>query len=140
MNRTTFESLRCLPDKKILDDILFKKENTNTLSFDNVKVHNSMGIDLLLNGKYKPNIPSVRFNFYIRGTGPICRIEINRSIHGESGRTHKHSLQKENCPRRNLPFAKAREDLQDKDVTQLWEIICQQAKVKHEGTFAAPNE
>ena len=46
-----------MPDKEIADDIVFKKENVNTLSFDNIKVLNSMGIDLLLNEKYKPNIP-----------------------------------------------------------------------------------
>lgn len=71
MNRLTFEKLRDLPDKEIQDDILFKKENANTLTFDNVRIHNSMGIDLLINGNYKPNIPSIKFNFYIRGTGTI---------------------------------------------------------------------
>jgi len=41
MNRLTFEKLRDLPDKEIRDDILFKKENTNTLIFDNIRVYNS---------------------------------------------------------------------------------------------------
>ncbi|OQX27541.1 MAG: hypothetical protein BWK80_04700 [Desulfobacteraceae bacterium IS3] len=137
MNRLTFEKLRDLPDKEIRDDIFFKKENTNTLSFDNIRVHNSMGIDLLLNGKYKPDIPSIRFNFYVRGKGPICRIEVNSSIHKDSGRTHKHSLQKESCPRQNLPYAEPRDDLKEKNAEQIWEIICNQSKIKHQGTFLA---
>jgi len=139
MDRQTFEKLRDLPDKEILDDISFKKENAGTLSFDNVRVYNSMGIDLLLNGKYKPDIPSVRFNFCVRGTGPVCRVEVNSSIHGESGRTHKHSLQKESCPRRNLPYAESRDDLKDKDTGQIWEILCRQSKINHKGIFIKPD-
>ena len=139
MDRSTFEHLRDLPDKEILDDIIFKKENTKTLSFDNIKVHNAMGVDLILNGKYKPHIPSIRFNFYIRGIGPICRVEVNSSIHRESGRTHKHSLQKENFPRLNLPFARPRGDLKEKPIRQIWEIICQQSNIKHQGIFVDPD-
>jgi len=139
MNRLTFEKLRDLPDKEIRDDILFKKENTNTLIFDNIRVYNSMGIDLLINGTYKPNIPSIKFNFYVRGTGHICRVEVNSTIHKENGRTHKHSLQKESCPRRNLPYTEPRYDLKDKSVKQVWEIICSQSEINHNGVFVEPD-
>ncbi|OQX26524.1 MAG: hypothetical protein BWK80_09940 [Desulfobacteraceae bacterium IS3] len=139
MNRLIFEQLRELPDKEITDDIIFKKENMNTLSFDNVKVLNSMGIDLLLNGKYKPDIPSIRFNFYVRGIGPVCRVEVNSSVHGESGRTHKHTLHKENCPRRNLPYTEPRADLENRNAEEVWRIVCKQANINHSGNFVKPD-
>ncbi len=138
MDRSAFERFRDLPDKEIADDIVFKKENVNAMSFDNIKVLNSMGIDLLLNGKYKPNIPSIRFNFYVRGIGPICRIEVNGSVHGESGRTHKHSLHKASCPRRNLPYTEPRADLENRNSEEVWQIVCKQSKINHRGNFVKP--
>ena len=59
------------------------------LIFDQIAVENSLGWDVLLNGTYKPDIPAISFNFVIRGVGPVCRIDVNGTIHGPAGRTHK---------------------------------------------------
>lgn len=144
MNRIEFERLRDLPDKKIKADIKFtlKKETSPNLTFDNIPLQNSLDWDILLNGTYKPNIPSVTFNFVLRGTGPICRLDVNGQVHRSVGRTHKHSLQQESDskPSENLPHADARPDLADKSVREIWETLCKQAKIIHEGTFTPPDE
>ena len=87
MNRREFELLRDLPDKEISTNIVFtpSKDNSVTLTFEQVQVFNSLGIDLVLNGSYNPNIPSVKFNFVARGVGPICRIEVNGKIYKTPG-------------------------------------------------------
>jgi hypothetical protein len=133
MNRAEFEKLRDLTDKEINQNIIYRMENPVTLSFDNVPVSNSLGIDLVLNGVIKPDIPQYKFNFQVRGIGPICRVEVNGRIHKPAGRTHKHDLQKESCPRLNLPRAVARPDLEAMSVEEVWEAICRQARIKHLG-------
>src|SRR5262245_33957174 len=121
MNRAEFEQLRNMPDKEINNDIVFQVENVTTRGFDNVIVSNSLGIDLVLNGIIKPDIPAYKFNFYVRGVGPICRVEVNSTIHQNAGRTHKHELRKESCPRRNLPHAVARPDLEQMSLQEIWQ-------------------
>ena len=133
MNRAEFEKLRDVPDKEINQNIVYRMESPVTLSFDNVAVSNSLGIDLVLNGVIKPGIPQYKFNFHVRGVGPICRVEVNGKIHGTAGRTHKHDLQMESCPRMNLPHAVARPDLAAMTVEEVWATICRQAHIKHLG-------
>lgn len=140
MNRAEFESLRDLPDKEVTADIVFTQKNASTLAFQDVEIVNSLGLDLVLNGSYKPDIPAVKYNFCIKGVGPICRIEVNGTVHEGEGRTHKHDLQRESCPRKNLPFAKARRDLQDLTAKQVWNTICTSANIRHAGKFFEPGE
>ncbi|HEX3872165.1 MAG TPA: hypothetical protein VHV77_17090, partial [Pirellulales bacterium] len=94
MDRAGFEALRNLPDKQILSDIQFtlNRDSSPNLTFDEVAVDNSLGLDVILNGTYKPGIPSLTLNFRVRGVGPICRICVNGKSHGDAGRTHKHDL------------------------------------------------
>ena len=140
MNRAEFEQLRDIPDKQITTDIVFTahRQAAPNLVFEQIPVENSLGADIILNGTYKPDIPSITFNFVIRGTGPICRLCVNSSIHKDVGRTHKHSLQNEADPRKNLPHASARPDLDGKNAREVWETLCQQANIKHTGTFHEP--
>lgn len=138
MNRVEFEHLRDLPDKEISQDIIFLPKNSTTMSFTEVPVVNSLGVELVINGSFVPDIPAIKFNFCIQGIGPICRVEVNSSRHGNAGRTHKHSLQKDNCPRKNLPHADARPDLENKSAREVWETLCQQAKINHSGLFVDP--
>jgi hypothetical protein len=58
-----FENLRDLPDKTIVEDIQFGAtgETSPVLIFENVRVRNSLGLDLRLNGKYNPLVPSLVF-------------------------------------------------------------------------------
>jgi hypothetical protein len=139
MNRHEFERLRDLPDKRIISDIIFtpSKQVSTTLTFDRVQVLNALDEEILLNGRYKPDIPSLAFNFVIPGVGPICRLEVNATIHKAAGRTHKHGVMKESCPRLNLPFADARLefDLNTQSPQEIWIIFCRQANITHLGAF-----
>lgn len=143
MNRREFEALRDLPEKTILDDIRFSpsRPNSRTLTFDQVKVHNNLGVDLLVNGSFVPDIPSIKFNFRVLAEGgAICRVEVNGVVHKPVGRTHKHALQDESCPRKNIPHAVARPDLDLDSLTprQIWEKVCREANIIHEGDFIDP--
>jgi hypothetical protein len=141
MDRVEFEELRDLPDKTITADIEFlpNKSVSTTLSFE-VPVSNTTGYDLILNCSFVPDIPKLKLNFSIKGIGPICRIEVNGQVHRDAGRTHKHDLHNESCPRQNLPNAVARPDLDlslssPKDI---WDLLCVEANITHIGDFKEP--
>ncbi len=141
MTRVEFEQLRDLPDKVIVSDIEFiaSEGSHPNLVFDQVPVENSLGWDVVLNGTFKPEIPAIVFNFVLRGIGPICRVCVNGQIHGNAGRTHKHSLQVPEDTRLNLPQAVARPDLEGKNPAEVWDILCRQAKIEHRGEFRDPS-
>lgn len=140
MERHEFEQLRNLPGKRITADITFVSMNGMgpNLVFEQVIVENSLGWDVVLNGTYKPGIPAITFNFVLKKVGPICRVDVNGTIHGAAGRTHKHDLQREDDPRLNLPTALPRPDLVGKSAKDVWEILCKQANIMHVGKFNEP--
>lgn len=140
MNRKEFELLRDLSDKVIESDIIWsqKKGMAKNLVFDKIQVLNSLGFDVLLNGTYKPALKAISFNFVVSGIGPICRLEINGLSHGKAGRNHKHDLNDESDPCNNLPYAINKDDLANKNPTELWRILCSFANIKHNGNFIDP--
>lgn len=141
MDKDEFELLRELDGKVIHANIEFRADSKTmpNLIFDQIVVENAMGYDLLLNGNYRPAIPSVTFNFVIKGQGPICRLDVNGTIHKESGRNHKHELQKSGDSNTNLPFAVKRDDLATcSTVKEIWETLCQEARISHSGEFIEP--
>jgi hypothetical protein len=141
MSREAFEELRDLPNKIISQDIVFQplRETSPNLTFEGIKVDNSLGWEVLLNGTYKPGQPAICFNFVAKGVGAFCRIEVNNTIHGDAGRTHKHDLKGPDCPRQGLRRAVARPDLEGKSPTEVWRILCRQANITHTGQFIDPS-
>ena len=141
MNRQEFERLRDLPGKHIAADIEFvaSKATSPNLTFDGIRVENELGLDVFVNGTYKPEIPSFSFNFRVGQLGPICRVSVNSMHHKGVGRTHKNDLRDETDPRLNLPVAIARTDLEGKTTREVWEILCRQARIEHTGKFVAPD-
>lgn len=142
MTRREFENLRNLPDKKIFSDISFSEPEATSpvLIFENIQVDNSLSLDIRLNGKYNPIVDSLVFNFRVRGVGPICRLEINSTMHSGS-RTHKHALVHEDDPRRNLPTnVTPRPELQGKLPAVIWRILCREARINHVGNFFDPTK
>jgi hypothetical protein len=140
MDRREFEELRDLPGKAVNSDIQFgaPAEAAPFLLFENVRVSNSLGIDLRLNGKYNPEVRTIVFNFRIPNVGPICRVEVNSTKHGGS-RTHKHSLHLEEDPRQNLPTKVIpRPDLERKTLREVWETLCREARITHNGRLVEP--
>jgi hypothetical protein len=142
MNRNEFEALRNLPDKRIAGDIRIesKQATSPNLTFEDVVLENSLNYDVVLNGTYKPDIPSVTFNFVLRGVGPICRLCVNGPIHPGAGRTHKHDLRQDSDPRNNLPIAVARTELDGSSAREIWEDLMRQAKIEHTSTFHDPDQ
>jgi hypothetical protein len=142
MNRQEFEQLRDLPGKRITADIEFiaNKSASPNLTFDSIRVENELGLDVFVNGTYKPGIPAFTFNFRVGQLGPICRVSVNNMHHKGIGRTHKNDLQDEADPRLNLPTAIARPDLEGKSVEEVWRILCRQALIEHSGKFIVPTE
>lgn len=141
MNKNEFDALRNLPDKKIAEDIRFlsSKDNHHSLSFSKIPVLGASGWTVLLNGTYKPATGGMSFNFVIQEAGgPVCRVDVNGTIHKDVGRTHKHNLTHDDDPRNNLPHAVARTDLQGKSAKEVWDDLCLRANIIHTGTFFAP--
>lgn len=143
MNKNEFDQLRSLQDKSIIADITFsakRDSGSDNLVFDQIQVQNKLGYDVFLNGTFKPSIPSLVFNFVVRGVGPICRVCVNGMDHKDVGRTHKHELIADNDPNSNLPTAIRRPDLdlQKQSVTEIWQTLCKEANIVHTGSFSEP--
>jgi hypothetical protein len=138
VDRDEFERLRDLPDKEIADDIVYRTDKNlpfGVFRTDQVKVNNSLDYPVVVEGHFTQATGAVVFNFFLEGTGPICRFEVNSTIHGDAGRTHKHDLRTPRCPLQNLPYATARPDMEGLGPKELWELICQRTKIVFTGRF-----
>ncbi len=143
MTRLEFEALRDLPGKTIVGDIKFveRRPTAPLLVADDLPIENDHGVDARMSLTYKPDIPALSINVQVLGTGPICRMEMNGPRHRPAGRHHKHAMQGEECPRRNLPDGVTDQpELAGQSVRQLFERFCRVARIEHLGTFEAPDE
>ncbi len=141
MNRTDFEALRNLPGKVIRRDIRFVKSvaTSPALIAEGIEITNTGGVDARLNITINPEVGSKTFNVHVVGVGPICRLDVDGPAHRPAGRSHKHSLQNERCPDRNLPDGvHDRQDLSGKSVEELFVEFCTMAHISHAGNFEAP--
>jgi hypothetical protein len=141
VTREEFVQLRKMDGKTISSDIEFVRNSRlveDVLCFEKVPVENYLDLEVLLNGSYDRRTGETTFNFVVQGVGPVCRVDVNGNEHGDAGRNHKHELQKESCPRRNLPFAEPRPDFADKTPREIWDQLCLQAKIDHTGKFIDP--
>jgi hypothetical protein len=71
MNRTEFEQLRDLPDKRIAGNITFSLKNGSRPIhvIEPLAVQNSLGIDLVLQGSYNPEIKKLTLRSWCGGPG-----------------------------------------------------------------------
>jgi hypothetical protein len=141
MDRGEFEVVRDIPDKIIQGDIRLsaRRQTQPVLVAENVQIENSVGMVLKLNVSFNPETGSKTFNVTAAGVGPICRLDVDGPAHRPAGRSHKHSLQTERCPDRNLPDGVTdRADLAGKSVVELFAIFCQMANITHQGNFIPP--
>jgi hypothetical protein len=141
VDRTVFEALRNLKGKRIDQDISFTQRRpiAPLLTADDLPIVNADGVDLRLSITHNPEVGSTTFNVHIPGTGPICRLDVDGPPHRPCGRSHKHSLQSERCPDRNLPDAVVdRPDLSGRSVSDLFQEFCKMASITHAGNFTPP--
>lgn len=142
MNRTEFEALRDLPDKRIEGDIRFSQRRATqpNLVAEDVRIDNSAGVDLRMFISHNPEVGSTTINVHVPGTGPICRLDIDGPRHRPAGRCHKHSVQGERCPDRGLPDGVIdRPELSGRSVQEIFTTFCAEAHVDVAGEFHAPD-
>jgi len=66
---------------------------------------------------------------------------VDGPVHRPAGRSHKHSLQTERCPGRNLPDEVIdRTDLSGKPITEVFASFCSAVGIEHEGELEVPDE
>lgn len=143
MDRLEFEALRDHGNKIIRTDIRFSNVRATrpTLVVDGITIENDNDVDLRLNISFNPETGAAKFNVHSPGVGPICRLDVGGPAHRPAGRSHKHSLRTEACPRRNLPDEVIdRPELLGRSVEALFTEFCTMANVRHEGVFVAPDK
>lgn len=143
MDRITFEALRDMPGKAIRGDLRFAKRAALSplLVLEGVRIESASGVDLIMSVTYNPIVGSKTVNVHSPGVGPICRLDVDGPAHRPAGRSHKHSLQTERCPDRNLPDGVIdRPDLAEKSVGEVFAEFCRMAEITHEGQIEAPDE
>jgi hypothetical protein len=141
VDRDEFELLRDLPNKEVTQDIVFRKDKNlppGVFRTDQVRVENALDYNVVVEAHFTPLTGATVFNFFLEGTGPICRFEVNSTIHGDAGRTHKHDLRTPRCPSQNLPNALARPDFEGLTSRELWGLICRHARIIHTGQLELP--
>jgi len=142
MNRTDFEALRDLPGKRISQEVRFVRRQALRPAMEaEVTIENDLGIDLRMNIHFNPETGSKTVNVYVPGTGPICRLDVDGTRHGDAGRSHKHALKTERCPDRNLPDdVVTRPDLSGRSLQEVFADFCRTANIAFEGKFFPPEE
>ena len=66
----------------------------------------------------------------------MCRLDVDGSAHRPAGRSHKHALQSERCPDRNLPEEVTdRPDLSGNSLRDLFDVFCELGMIRYEGSF-----
>lgn len=141
MDRAEFEALRDIPDKLIEEDIRFsKKKNLGPLqTAEDIRIANGLGYGLRLTIKYNAETGSKNFNVHISGIGPICRLDVDDQAHFPAGRSHKHSLQRPDCPDLNLPSVDDRFGESGRSIDVLFRRFCSMANIIHVGQFNLPD-
>ena len=105
MNRAEFEMLRDLPGKVIRGDIKFSRKQALAprLVAEDLVSENTAGVELRMAVHSNPATTAKTINVHVPGTGPICRLDIDGTVHGAAGRSHKHSPADRALPRPQPP-------------------------------------
>ena len=143
MNRAEFEALRDLPDKKIEQNIGFSNrvDHSHIYVADNIAINNSLGHEVKLTIQYNREVGTKTFNVTLRGVGPICRLCVDGPAHKPAGRSHKHSLQTDSCPRKKLPDdVDNKPEFSGQSLNLLFNKFCAMAKIEFAGEFERVDE
>ena len=142
MDRTQFENLRDLNGKRIVSDIRFTQKQGHPQHKCEVEILDVEEDTALatLYITYNENNDSKNICVAVKSVGPICRLDIDHTEHGDEGRTHKHSLQNSSCSNKNLPEASSKPDLSGKTVTEAINEICSMANITLSGSINSPDE
>lgn len=141
MNTIDFDALRDLPKKTIAVDLqLAEKAGTSPLlTASRIPIVNSAGENIVLNVNYNPETDTKGINVTLVGVGPICRLDVDGTCHGNAGRSHKHAVQDERSINRKLrDGVTSRSDLAGKGLQEVFDDFCTTAKITHNGKLELP--
>lgn len=141
MTRAEFEAL-WNEEKSIVADIRFRYTPAygNVYQLEDVEVYCESCMGMTVHMSYDCDAAGLVCNFTIPGLGAIHRYCINGTVHGSAGRFHEHFIQGPDCVRQGLKNVVSRDDLREKTVRELWNLICKEAKITCTGEFHAPEE
>lgn len=142
MTRDEFHDLVQLQNKVIRDDLEFVADESRAplMRLKSVIVANTGPWTVKLDGWYNPDLDSLSFTFSCAqvSSKPICRVDVRGPAHDVGGRTHKHELRHETCPRKNLPTRIERPELEAMTPQEVWQDLCERAQILHQGAFNDP--
>jgi hypothetical protein len=127
MDRNEFEHLRDLPGKSVSGPIVLKGKpgHAPELYATNVAIENDAGADLRMDVSFNPKTGKKTVNVRKEPEGPICRLDVDGPAHRPATGSHKHSLQRPDCPNKNLPMDVGdRPDLSGKSVQDVLDEMC----------------
>ncbi len=126
-------------------DLLKTKHGKTEIHKIIVAIENDIGYELEMKIEFNPRSNSKVINVTCKNiSGPICRLEADANQHyiektEKKSRNHKHSLQNENSPRKNLKDGVVeREELSGKTIEDIFKIFCKEASIQHKGKFNEP--
>jgi hypothetical protein len=142
MTRNELEALRDLAGKRITQDVRFaKRQALRPVVEADVPIENDQGVDLRMNIHFDPETGAKTVNVYVPGTGPICRLDVDGTRHGDAGRSHQHALSTKRCPDRNLADGVVpRPDLSGRSMRHVFEEFCRMANLHFSGIFFDPED
>lgn len=140
MNRQAFEALRDLPGKIIAEEVVFmEKRAMAPVRFAEVEIAVPGGDSLRMQMTYNPRTGAKTINVTAAGLGAICRLDVDGPPHRPAVPCHKHSLQNEQCPERNLPDGVMdMPALAGSDFEAVFRVFCRDAAITHQGIFHPP--
>jgi hypothetical protein len=142
MERSEFEELRDLPNKRITVDVVLRRKKIGSVVFKSlpVPILGDDGPIANLHVTFNEATEEKNINVTVVGVGPICRLDVDSNLHAPAGRSHKHALLTPDCPSENLRRQlTAREDLAGLPVDRVFAIFCEMAHIEHTGNFSIPS-
>lgn len=143
MTREDFQSLLALQGKRIVGDLEFLHDPNKApvRPLRSLAVQGTGQWTVKLDGWYNPTHSSLSLTFSCaQAEGQaICRVDVRGVEHDQGGRTHKHELRYESCPRKRLPTRIERPDFETMSFSEIWSSLCRMANVEHQGMFNDPS-
>lgn len=134
MTRDEFEALLSSPGKRIIEPIELVPDPSQPLKLvAQGRIRNDDGIEAVMYVSFDTRTFSKTINVVVNGVGPICRLDVDGARHRTEGRNHKHDLQTEQCPDRNLPKAVARPELSGHSIEEVFNAFCRDAGILNAG-------
>src|SRR5579875_2244362 len=134
MTRAEFEKLLASPDKKIVQAVQMGRDPSQADRFSaKAVITNNLGDEAIAHLTYNKRTKSKTINIVMPDIGPICRLDVDGARHKDRGRSHKHDLQTEDCPKKNLPLAVARPNLSGLTMIEVFERFCAEVGIEHAG-------